>query len=822
MIVFLAQLLLWRWLLRWAARLTRWAIGAVVMLAAAPVTIVTVTAVTMAWLRGWPPAGLRRAAAWSAPMTGVYLTVQAVTDRSWQAALAAPYLDWQAGWHATGLGNAATAFVLCVPVAVPAGLLIASWEWAARIYRIETGLAGKTATAPVVFDHRQWRRQARAARNRNAAPGNVPLTDTRGRIVIGATIRSIGHRWQPALAVPYQAMGRHQVIIGSSGSGKTNLMIRTWAGWYTAARHATQLHGAARPLLVVLDCKGGPDARAKAARTRALLHAAGAATVAIWPDNASVSLWTLPPRDLAVTLFQLLDTTDTGPAAYYADITHAALMLAVTAPPGPPACGAEFLDRLGASWLEAAYAGDWPRLSAVRAVARHLPDVALRYRTLLDRLGPGFDGTATLSDADAWYLILEGTSQQSVAQAQALAITELLACAATSLHTEPRTILLACDDYSAVSGKVPLWQLYERGRSLGIGVQVSAQSWHGLGATDDDRYRIAATADGGIWMLRTPHPEPISQLAGTRQVIETATKVIGRMWGDEGSSRVQHAWTADPGIARRLDAGQAAWISGGACTWVQIARTRPSPLRRPAVPVPAVPVIVPPVPASQGDGRGRATGDGDRPSRPSCDRARAHAVLIARTVPAVLLAAGRRHAARAGSGVRGLSSRIRDGRPVVLALRFLAGAALATITLHAGAGPAPDAGVLAGIIIWLALTADADLAPPPARNRPPRPGARRHRPAARPSARPPVPAREWTPIHNLGVSLTRPASGVYPGVSGSRISHLPPLAARPPARRFRTAATRPPGSNATHTPHHHSTTSTTPDNRIADHQRPGA
>jgi len=37
-----------------------------------------------------------------------------------------------------------------------------------------------------------------------------------------------------------------------------------------------------------------------------MLHAAGAATVAIWPDNASVSLWTLPPRDLAVVLFQLL------------------------------------------------------------------------------------------------------------------------------------------------------------------------------------------------------------------------------------------------------------------------------------------------------------------------------------------------------------------------------------------------------------------------------------------------------------------------------------------------------------------------------------
>ena len=102
-----------------------------------------------------------------------------------------------------------------------------------------------------------------------------------------------------------------------------------------------------------------------------------------------------------------------------------------------------------------------------------------------------------------------------------------------------------------MSGRVPLWQLYERGRSLGIGVQVSAQSWQGLGASEDERYRIAATADGGIWLLRTPYPQPVCELAGTRRIIETATKVIGGMWGDEGSSRVQHAWTVNPQIARR-------------------------------------------------------------------------------------------------------------------------------------------------------------------------------------------------------------------------------------------------------------------------------
>ena len=68
----------------------------------------------------------------------------------------------------------------------------------------------------------------------------------------------------------------------------------------------------------MLDCKGGPDARVKAARTRRLLHAAGAGRVAVWPDEATLSLWGLPPRDLAVTLFQMIET-GSGDAAYYAD-----------------------------------------------------------------------------------------------------------------------------------------------------------------------------------------------------------------------------------------------------------------------------------------------------------------------------------------------------------------------------------------------------------------------------------------------------------------------------------------------------------------------
>src|SRR6202167_3719605 len=180
------------------------------------------------------------------------------------------------------------------------------------------------ASAPITFDARQWRRQVRTARGLAEARGAVPLLARGGRIPVGGTIRAIGHRWHPVFSLPYGACARHTVIVGATGSGKTNLMMRLWASWFTAALAAARAgrgrapplvvgvdqvgidgrvevgRGARPPLLVVLDCKGGSDARVKADRTRRLLYGAGARRVAIWPDEARLSLWDLPPGDPAV------------------------------------------------------------------------------------------------------------------------------------------------------------------------------------------------------------------------------------------------------------------------------------------------------------------------------------------------------------------------------------------------------------------------------------------------------------------------------------------------------------------------------------------
>jgi hypothetical protein len=146
------------WLLRVAGRAIRWAVLAAVLVAAAPVTIVAGVGFAGAWLRGWPPAKLRRAACWSLPMTGVYLAGRALQACTWPGLALAPVHDWQAAWHQVAAGRVVMAFALTAPVAVPAGLFAAAGLWAWRIYAIENGLAGKSATAPVVFDTSGTRR----------------------------------------------------------------------------------------------------------------------------------------------------------------------------------------------------------------------------------------------------------------------------------------------------------------------------------------------------------------------------------------------------------------------------------------------------------------------------------------------------------------------------------------------------------------------------------------------------------------------------------------------------------------------------------------
>jgi hypothetical protein len=563
---------------RVASRIVAGVVLVAVAAAAAPVSAVAAGAVFVAWRRGLLPRRLLVAAAWCGPMVAVWLAGTAWQHPEWQHVAFGPYRAWSAFWRLSESGDLLRAVATIAPVAIPLGLLAAAGLWAYRMTMISSGAVGRSPASSVAFDQRLWRNQVRAARARIAAPGALPLTKHGDLLVTGAIIRTVGHRPGRVAAIGYPRIRSHQVVVGTTGTGKTTLLLRLWTAFMaTGLRRHVAGRGAA-PLLVVLDCKGGSSARKVADRFRRVLRDAGARSVAIWPDEARLSLWSLPPRQLTTTLVDLIEH-GTGAAAFYADVMEALVALAVEAPCGPPVSAGDLLSRLEPGWLAMAYAaaGSAADHAVITSAGRHIGDVALRFRTLFRRLGPGLDGPGGFGDADAWYCILEGTDEISVAEGQARALVDLLASFAVR---EParREILLAVDEFSAVSRRLPIWQLYERARSLGLAVQVSAQSWQGLGIDEDERNRIAASAEGGIWLLRTPQPEPIAVFAGTRKELDTS-RALGRfgVWSRRGSSRLHDVPVADPSLIRRLDVGQVAYIYRGGVTYIQVKRLVAAP-----------------------------------------------------------------------------------------------------------------------------------------------------------------------------------------------------------------------------------------------------
>ncbi len=65
-------------------------------------------------------------------------------------------------------------------------------------------------------------------------------------------------------------------------------------------------------------------------------------------------------------------------------------------------------------------------------------------------------------------------------------------------------------------------------------------------------------------------------------MLESARKLIAAGWGDEGTTRIQRAFTADPDLIRALEVGQVCYIRRKSAVYVQVARPKSSPLPLPA------------------------------------------------------------------------------------------------------------------------------------------------------------------------------------------------------------------------------------------------
>jgi len=137
-------------------------------------------------------------------------------------------------------------------------------------------------------------------------------------------------------------------------------------------------------------------------------------------------------------------------------------------------------------------------------------------------------------------------------------------------------VLLVVDEFSALESTADAAHLFERLRSFGAAVIVSAQGYAGLGVAGDRILDAAQT----LVLHRCAEPERLIARAGTVPRVEHTRYLPGRDapasgTGREGSVTRREGWRVRPNDVRQLPVGEAVVVSGGRAGRVKVERLLP-------------------------------------------------------------------------------------------------------------------------------------------------------------------------------------------------------------------------------------------------------
>ncbi|WP_040800691.1 hypothetical protein [Nocardia higoensis] len=542
--------------------------------------------------------------------------------------------DFLAGQYVAGLLGMS---VLLVPAAWVTAMILHTRR---RVQLATVGLSSPARTERALWAQAQREQRAAARLSRRRLPhttGGLNPDLVIGRLAVEhdqaparSMARQLAGRAESRLIVPWINVAEHETTVAGSGSGKTTLMQRMTLSWFVATwtRHRQWWRikdRPGRPLLIFVDCNGGPESRKVAARVRKWFGALGVRDdrIGVFPDAVALSMWPgsdfdqLPVKkqkavvdDLRSILSAMISggstpTTDTE--KYFHEIRETLIHLVVDAPAkvevidgvptpighNPPRSWIEFLSRMHAEPLARLWGGPfgaapWPgvpgadmEISATMDGKQPVMISALaEFSNLYRALGDAFDGDKQLTDFDVLYIVLEGVKTPDRARAQFGALGTMFEQLADKQHG--RTALMVVDEFSAVSdGKTRAVKWVERLRKAGIGTWWIAQSWHGLGHDDDNRQALVAAASGGSLLMRSSDPETIAKIYGTRHKFELSRKLIGGTRdGDEGNVQSSDRFLVDPNRLRAMQKGDVVQVSGGRARWGRVSPLDDAELKR--------------------------------------------------------------------------------------------------------------------------------------------------------------------------------------------------------------------------------------------------
>lgn len=334
------------------------------------------------------------------------------------------------------------------------------------------------------------------------------------------------------LCVAPQLLGRHVVIVGKPGSGKTTTLLRL--SYLAAKVYGWRVY--------FLDGKGDVGTMHE---FTSLMLATGlpAHQIAAFPNQPLDGWRTSPdPRQGYSQLLNRLIGALSFTEPYYRDMTRRCLSRALRAHDELPRSSSELLERLARVASDSA--------AELRAEAR---SAHARYESLFDSFPDLFNGDWSFDDRKAAYVLLKGLSNRDEAQQAAGYIFECFKQFATDMKATEDKVLLIVDEFPAVTGDSDAAGMIERLRSFGCGVALSGQSYDGLGR---DRARIIEAA-GALILHRLSDSDDLARLAGTIQdyamtaQIDLVEGVTGR-----GTVTPEHRFKAEPNVIGRQADGE--------------------------------------------------------------------------------------------------------------------------------------------------------------------------------------------------------------------------------------------------------------------------
>ncbi|WP_039823467.1 hypothetical protein [Nocardia testacea] len=566
------------------------------------VLLLTLLLLVPSTLLAWTPAKMRN---WTMASL-LALPGSAIVFDGLQAT--APLTQFHQGATELLAGNPVHGLLLMSVLLVPASWLAATLAVTdRRVKAATTGFRSPAATERAL--HRQAQREQRAAArlSRYRLPfstGGLNPHPVIGRLAVEHTqapaksrARALMGRTETRLIVPWIKMNEHGTSVASSGKGKSTLMNRALISWFVTGwqRHRQwwRTDRPGRPLVLVIDCNGGPDSRKAANRLMPWFKALGVPEerIGLFPDRTGLDLWSTPNVDDLRSILSAMVSGGSVPTSdtekYFHEIRETLIHLIVDAPAkvvdgkpvgeNPPRSWFEFLARFDVHELAKLWGGviddtiPWSgvpgvdaEIASTKAGKQPVMDSArAEFGNLYRALGDSFDGDKSFTDFDVLYIVLEGIKAPDRARAQFAALGCMLEQLADRQHG--RQAILAVDEFSAVSdGKTRAKAWVERLRKAGISTWWFAQSWNGLGHDDDAREALVTAASGGSLLGGQQRGEKLAETYGTRKGFDLSRKLIGgSAIGDEGNVQSHDKFLVDPNRLRSMGKGDIVHVSDG-------------------------------------------------------------------------------------------------------------------------------------------------------------------------------------------------------------------------------------------------------------------